>query len=511
MKKFLLIYPNQQEIGCKPPAVATLAAVVKRAGHDFKLIDMTPYEIISGIASKEIGEDRFEYKKVSNPERFPQRTKMSLDDFKILLRKEIEEYKPDIIGFTAIIHFFSMAKKLGKFIKTFSSVPIIVGGVHPTTCPDDVIQEPFVDIICIGEGEGALLDLLNRIDNNKDIIDIKNLWIKKGRRIYKNPLRPIIENIDVLPIPEWDVFPEIQFYKPYMGYVYKYGDIERSRGCPFSCGYCINPFTHSLYGKKSFYRVKSTPRMIEELYFLKNKYKLEFIRFWDELFVANRLKFSEFSRAYAKEINLPFTIETTGESINDDTARLLKDMNCQSASIGFETGSEDLRKRILNKNTKNNVYLNAFKTLKKFGIRTVAFIMLAIPEDNEKNYWDTIRFLKEAEADTICVSFLYPFRNTMIRNKYGTVYEKLYPNIDNDIENTKLDVYPVCTDVSKEKWLEFGDLMPLYKEIPEWLWPLVNRCAKSNDPKDVAYFKFLKKLIYKNKYGEWPDKKELKV
>ena len=99
----------------------------------------------------------------------------------------------------------------------------------------------------------------------------------------------------------------------------------------------------------------------------------------------------------------------------------------------------------------------------------------------------------------------------MIRNKYGTVYEKLYPNIDNDIENTKLDVYPVCTDVSKEKWLEFGDLMPLYKEIPEWLWPLVNRCAKSNDPKDVAYFKFLKKLIYKNKYGGWPDKKELKV
>jgi len=511
MKKFLLIYPNQQEVGCKPPAISTLAAVVKQAGYGFKLIDMTPYEIISGIVSKEIGEERFEYKKVSNPERFPPRTKMSLDDFKALLRKEIEEYRPDLIGFTTIIHFFSMAKKLGAFIKTFSSVPIIVGGVHPTACPEDVIREPFVDMICIGEGEGALLDLLNRMDEGKDFTDIKNLWVKQDGKIHKNSLRSIIENIDTLPFPDWEVFPEIQFYKPYMGQVYKYGDIERSRGCPFNCGYCINPYTHSLYGKKSFYRVKSTLRMIEELHFLKDKYRLEFIRFWDELFVENRSKFAEFSRAYTKEINLPFTIETTGESINDDTARLLKDMNCQSASIGFETGSEDLRKRILNKNTKNTIYLNAFKTLKKFGIRTVAFIMLAIPEDNEENYWDTIRFLKEAEADTVCVSFLYPFRNTAIRNKYGDIYKKLYPHIDDDIANTKLDIYPICTDVPKEKWLELGNLMPIYKEVPEWLWPLINKCAKSEDPKDVAYFKFLKQLIYKNKYGEWPDKDGLKA
>lgn len=251
--------------------------------------------------------------------------------------------------------------------------------------------------------------------------------------------------------------------------------------------------------------------MMEELHFLKDKYKLEFLRFWDELFVENRSKFSEFSQAYAKEINLPFSIETTGQSIDDNTARLLKDMNCQSVSIGFETGSEDLRKRILNKNTKNAVYLNAFKTLKKFGIRTVAFIMLAIPEDSEENYWDTIRFLKDAEADTIAVSFLYPFLNTAIRNKYGDIYKKLYPHIDDDIANTKLDIYPIYTDVSKKKWSEMGDLMAIYKEVPEWLWPLVNKCAKSSDSNDIAYFSFLKQLIYKNKYGEWPDKDGLKA
>ncbi|MFA5039297.1 MAG: radical SAM protein [Candidatus Omnitrophota bacterium] len=511
MKKFLLIYPNQQEVGCKPPAISCLSAVVKGAGHGFKLLDMTPYEIVSGIVSKEIGEERFEYKKVSNPERLPPRTKISLEEFKGLLRRLIEDYRPDLIGFTTIIHFFPMAKKLGTFIKTFSSVPIIVGGVHPTARPDEVIGEPFVDMLCMGEGEGALVELLNRMDEGKGIETIRNLWVKSGKKIIKNELRPIVDNIDTLPLPDWSDFPDIQFYKPYMGHVYKYGDIERSRGCPFNCAYCINPYTHSLYGKKSYYRAKSTSRMMEELHFLKDKYSLEFLRFWDELFVENKAKFAEFSRAYAREIALPFTIETTGESIDDETARLLKDMNCQSASIGFETGSEDLRRRILNKKTKNEVYLNAFRTLKKFGIRTVAFIMLALPEDNEQNYWDTIRFLKDAEADTICVSFLYPFRNTMIRDKFGDVYEKLYPHIDEDVANTKLDIYPILTDVSKEQWLEMGNLMPIYKEVPEWLWPLVNRCARSNDAKDKAYFQFLKKLIYKNKYGEWPDKNDAGV
>ncbi len=366
MKKILMIYPNQQELGCKPPALSILSAVVKSRGHGFKLIDMTPFEIVTGVVSKNIGEDRFEYKKVSNPERLPPRIPMSMEEFNAYLRKQLEDYKPDMIGFTALSHFFPMAKKIGIYIKSFSPLPIIVGGIFPTICPEEVIKESFVDIICIGEGEGALIELLDRLDSGKDTTDIKNLWVKKNGKIYKNPLRPIIDQIDSLPFVDWDIFPEIQFYKPYMGHVYKYGDIEKSRGCPFDCSYCLNPYTHLIYGKESFYRMKSVPRLMEEIAFLKNKYSIEFIRFWDELFVAGNKHFASFSKEYRKQINIPFTIETTAESITDETARLLKDMNCKSVSIGLETGSEDLRDRILNKRTKNSTFARAFKALKKW-------------------------------------------------------------------------------------------------------------------------------------------------
>ena len=437
--------------------------MVKLHGHGFKLIDMTPFEIVTGVVSKDIGEDRLEYKKVSNPERLPPRIQMSIEDFKIDLRKQIEDYKPDIIGFTALSHFFPMAKKIGAYIRSFSSLPIIIGGVFPTICPEEVIKEAFVDIICIGEGEEALVELLDRLDSGKDIINIKNLWVKHNGKIYKNPIRPIISQIDSLPFLDWDIFPEIQFYKPYMGYVYKYGDVVKSRGCPFDCSYCLNPYIHSIYGKESFYRMKSVPRLIEELVFLKNKYALEFIRFWDELFVAKNKHFTFFSGEYRKQINLPFSIETTAESITEETARLLKDMNCQSVSIGLETGSEELRDRILNKKTKNITFTKAFKALKKVNIRTVAFIMLAIPEDSLENFWGTLRFLQESEVDTICVSFLFPFYKTAIRTKYMDVYDKLYPDMDDNLSNTKLNAYPILTSVSREMWTQLGDLMPIYK------------------------------------------------
>ena len=481
--KFLMVYPNQQEVGCKPVSISMFSAIIKKAGHEFRLFDTTVWKIYSEGISKDIGEDRFEYKKVSNPERIPDRPMLTLLSVKTLLQKEVENYKPDFIGFMSLIHFFPLAKELGTFVKTFSSVPIIVGGIHATTCPDEVIKESFVDMVCIGEGEGALLDLLN----GQDPISIQNLWVKRNGQIHKNALRPMIDDLDSLPFPDWDIYNEIQFYKPYMGKVYRYGDIERSRGCPFGCGYCVNPYIHSLYTEKSF-RAKSTPRMIDELHYLTDRHKIEFIRFWDELFVFGK-RFKEFSKAYSKEIALPFTIETTGESINDETARLLKDMNCQSVSIGFETGSEDLRKRILNKGAKNKVYMKAFKALKKAGIRSVAFIMLAIPEDNEKNYWDTIRFLKEAEVDTVCVSFFYPFRKTAIREKYAEEYERLYPHID-DVLNTKLDIHPILTDIPAERWAEFGNLMGLYKELPEWLW--------SSVPGNLNLMRW---LVYHYKYG----------
>jgi len=503
--KMLLVYPNQQEPGCKPPSVAMLAAAVKARGHDFKLIDMTEYEIIRGVVSKDIGEKRFEYKRLNNPERLPKRLEMSFDDFKKLLANKIETYRPEIIGFTSISHFFPMVKRLSSFIKSISSVPIIVGGVHPTTTPDSSINDPNIDMICLGEGEAALVDLLDKMDRKQDITDINNIWVKKDGKIYKNRIRPVISDLDVLPFPDWEIFPEIQFYKPYMGNVYKYGDVEKSRGCPFSCAYCFNQHFHNIYGKQGFYRTKSVNRLLDELVFLKETYSLEFIRFWDELFVHQSNHFREFSKNYQRHINLPFSIETTAQSVNNETALLLKDMNCKSASIGFETGSEDLRKRILNKNTKNSVYRKAFKTLKRYGIRTVAFIMLAIPEDNLKNYFDTIRFLKEAEVDSICIGFLFPFQETKIRTTYSTLYDRLYPEIDNELTNTKLDAYPILSDVSREMWRQLADIMPIYKETPEWIWPLVNKIWRSDDHKSLEYGQILNRLIYKNKFGEWPD------
>ena len=99
-------------------------------------------------------------------------------------------------------------KQCRKIKKKFR-IPVILGGVHPTICPE-IIHEESIDVVCRGEGEYAFLELLNNMEKGKDITKIKNMWVKKGNQIYKNDMRSLIENLDELPFPDRDIY-----YKKY--------------------------------------------------------------------------------------------------------------------------------------------------------------------------------------------------------------------------------------------------------------------------------------------------------
>jgi radical SAM superfamily enzyme YgiQ (UPF0313 family) len=91
------------------------------------------------------------------------------------------------------------------------------------------------------EGEYVILDIIKRIGNKDNLEGVDNLWVKKNDgSIEKNAVRPYEQNLDLFPFPDWTIYSEAAFYKPYMGHVYKYGDFEMSRGCPYKCSYCIN-------------------------------------------------------------------------------------------------------------------------------------------------------------------------------------------------------------------------------------------------------------------------------
>ncbi|VVB64532.1 B12 binding domain protein [uncultured archaeon] len=157
---------------------------------------------------------------------------------KILLK--ISKENPDIIGFSCMSSFHKDVLSLARKIKEKHNIPIIMGGPHATLFPD-VIKNEAIDIICRGEGEFALMDLLEAIQNKNPYHNIKNLWVKYKGNICKNELRPLVDPLDNIPLIDWSCYNST-------------GILENSppvvfliRGCPYSCSYCFNEATRILY------------------------------------------------------------------------------------------------------------------------------------------------------------------------------------------------------------------------------------------------------------------------
>jgi radical SAM superfamily enzyme YgiQ (UPF0313 family) len=520
-----MIYSNQYATGNKPIGIASLAATVKRAGHQFRLFDCTEFSVIRQGAFSDwniSGEKSLQFMIAKNQKRLPKREKVTYGELIDKVITDINNYKPDLIGLSALSDDYPLGLRImDKVKKTFSKIPTICGGVHATIDPMGIISEKCFDMVCVGEGEYVILDLAKRIEEKKDFFKIKNLWIKKSNgSIEKNFVRPYEQNLDLFPYPDWSIYPETAFYKPFKGYVYKYGDFEMSRGCPYKCSYCINVQLQALYKStgKNYHREKSIKRVIKEIKQAREKYNIEFLKFWDESFLLmSKERLEEFTDLYSEQIGLPYVIETTSQSITPFTVKMLKKSNCKSASLGLETGSPDLRNGLLHKPTNNEVYLNAFKLLEENNIQKVSYNMLGLPYEKQEDIFKTIAMNKLCKTDTQTSGKFYPYKGTPIRrmliNK-GLLNEKnekeLVKGYDfNSLTDYKsvLEFRSIDTDLNSNILNRISLLFINYIVWPVKLWPLIDliKNAKKIDGfRDCLWIK-IHAVTYFKKFKKWPE------
>ena len=522
-----MIYSNQYATGNKPIGIASLSAILKREGHEFKLFDCTQFSIVrKGEFSdwNKTGEKALQFMQAENHERLPHREEVTYDQLIDKVIEDISIYNPDMIGLSALSDDYPLGLRImEKVKKNFSYIPTIAGGVHATIDPAGVISENCFDMVCIGEGEYVILDIAKRIDENKNFSKIKNLWIKdKEGIIEKNSVRPYEQNLDNFPHPDWSIYPETAWYKPYKGKVYKYGDFEMSRGCPYKCSYCINVQMQAIYKKtgENYHREKSIPRVIEEIKTTVKKYNIEFIKFWDETFLLmSKDRLEEFAKLYTSEIGLPYVIETTSQSITPHTAKILKDSNCKSVSLGLETGSPDLRNGLLHKPTGNEVYLKAFKLLEENNIQKVAYNMIGLPYEKQEDIFKTIAMNKLCKTDTQTSGKFYPYKGTPIRRmliEKGLLKEEkekeLLKGYDlNSLTDYQsvLDFDSIDTDLNSEILNKFSLLFGNYVIWPVKLWPLIDIIKNTNNNNDEFVSLLWEKIndvTYYKKFSQWPLK-----
>lgn len=301
--------------------------------------------------------------------------------------KKIKEFKPDFLAFSSMTIQHNWVLDITKYLRDIGiAIPIIIGGPHATFFPH-IIESPQIDILCRGEGEEALVELLGFSDKNLDYSNIKNLWVKRENRIYKNEIRELWRDLDTLAFPDRQLYAKYPYFndKPYEIFM-------ATRGCPFACNFCFNHAEREIYKDKGkFTRSRSVKNLIEEIISVRKKRNIKMVMFTDSTFNLDKKWFLEFAREYKNNVNIPYSCNLYASLIDEDIARAISETNCANVRIAIETGNERLRREILNKQLSDEQIKNAINVLKKYKIKVIIFNMFGLPTETLKNAFETIK------------------------------------------------------------------------------------------------------------------------
>lgn len=384
--RVVFVYPdlasdNPDYTGYFYHGIAYLSAVLKKAGHQTNLIQFT----------REITDQEFQ--------------------------ERVKALQPDLIGFSSTSHVFPFVQRYAAAAKQVYRAPIICGGVHASISPEQVLEDKNIDMVCIGEGERPLQELCQRMENKQPIEGIASIWSKRNGQIFKNKVRPFIQNLDALPLPDRQVYnyPALNLEKQGIG------TFMFSRGCPYQCSFCCEATLRKLYPVKpnssKYFRFRSPQSAILELKKVIADYPfIKFVRFDDDLLFAKKDWVREFTGQYRRVIGLPFSADMRIDLIDEELLDLLQGAGLHLLRFGLESGNDFILKEVLNKNITVEQIKQAFALCQNKGIKTQAYNMVGLPYESAGQVLQTIKLNAQINPDISVVSIFYPYKGTKLYN-----------------------------------------------------------------------------------------------
>jgi radical SAM superfamily enzyme YgiQ (UPF0313 family) len=292
---------------------------------------------------------------------------------------EIEQFRPELIGFSVSSFQFQSSKELirilrDKFRKTF----FVGGGVHISAIPEFSLRNLNLDCCVIGEGEITFLELCRALSLGKRWGGIDGLAYIDGKRFVMNKSRKLIENLDILPFPARYLLPMEKYLLPGGTVRGKWLDrtttVMTSRGCPGRCIFCASKI---LFGRET--RRRSVENVIDEIKFLRGVYKVAAIYFLDDTFTLNKRWVMELCKALIdNKLDIKWACQTRAGTIDEDMMAAMKNAGLIQLEFGIESGSEKVLK-IIKKDISLRQVKESIELARKYRVKTLVTFILGIP------------------------------------------------------------------------------------------------------------------------------------
>jgi anaerobic magnesium-protoporphyrin IX monomethyl ester cyclase len=383
-------------------------------------------------------------------------------------------WKPDVVGYSVYTGSQAYYRDLNLRIKHAVDVVSVFGGPHPTYFPE-FIEEPGVDAVCIGEGEGAMLDLAQALQRGQQLTGIENWWFKRdGGEIERNPVRAAVDNLDAIAFPDRELLFEADEFTRQSGIKH----FITSRGCPYDCTYCFNHALAEVYrGKGKRLRQMSVDKVVEEVRWVQQRYSMQFVVFLDDLFIVYERWLEELAVKFPREVGLPFFCNVRANLVTPKKIDLLKQAGCVSVGMGLETGNPALRNQILKRNMSDAQIIEASTVIRGAGIELLTTNMLGLPGGTLANDFETLA-LNHACKPAYANAFLYqPYPRTELGDyaRNGGFVEGVLDDIDPSA--WERSVLRFSTPEEKRQIENLNKLFALAVQWP-WMTGLVRRFIK---------------------------------
>jgi radical SAM superfamily enzyme YgiQ (UPF0313 family) len=431
MARILLLNPSRWGRGITPIWIASHAAVLRGRGHEVALFDATFFRDFAHNENAYNTANR-QYR----PSAYDGMIVWNETPVADALQARLDSFRPDAVFFAAIsshIHgegeYAAIQHGHELMGKMRTPAVKIGGGLQPTAAPAETAARfAGIDMFVGGESEFVLAELVEALAAGRSPAGIAGVIWRDGERIVVEPRQPIIGDLDAIGPYDYSLFDDQVFLRPYNGAVVRAVDYELSRGCPFTCGYCVETVIQRYYGfteasargalrqMKSYLRHKSAGRIFEELSSLHRDHGVTLIRAQDTNFLTiDRQTLADladlFDRA-GEALPIRLYIETRPEGINASTLPLLKRLKVDGVGMGIELATQEFRESHLNRFSDQTAIERAFAMLRETGIRRTAYNIIGLPDQTEASIIETIRFNQALAPDNVTVAFFSPYLGT---------------------------------------------------------------------------------------------------